>query len=58
MNASENFRAAMRLYFLRIRLALLTAIAAPLGALFWSLEQSRARAQTALSNEKAARERA
>jgi hypothetical protein len=57
MNIEEEFRAAMRFGFLQIRVAVLGALSRPLGAVFWRVEQSRARAQTALNNERASRER-
>ena len=43
----------MNIRVLKIRLAVLTAIVVPLGALFWRLEKSRARLQTKLNNAKA-----
>ncbi len=42
----------MKIGFLKIRIAVLTAIVVPLGALFWRLEKSRARLQTMLDNER------
>jgi hypothetical protein len=47
----------MRTRFLKIRLAVLTAIVVPLGALFWRLEKSRTHLQTTLDNERASDER-
>jgi hypothetical protein len=38
---------------LQIRLAMLRALVVPLSWLFWRLEQSRARLQTWLDNERA-----
>lgn len=43
----------MKIRVLKIRLAAVTAVVVPLGALFWRLEKSRARLQTKLDNEKA-----
>ena len=38
--------------FLKIRIAALTVIVVPLGALFWWLELSRTRLQTMLDNKR------
>lgn len=42
---------------LQVRLAMLRALVVPLGWAFWRLEQSRARLQTMLDNERAACDR-